>query len=165
MYKYRPKWLANDEKWKIQHWLKRPKAVPQKRKLGPKYKWFKISYLDFFFENIIAGIQQLNIHPHVPVDTIRVFFFYNSDILAKSLKAKTITSEKDDLFHNTVRSKTSLILRASTHLTLKIGCSLSTAKSLSDFTNFQQTCFCLVLEKVFVLYICGCPITAFSRHF
>ena len=93
------------------------------------------------------------------------FFFIISDILAKSLKAKTITSEKDDLFHNTVRSKTSLILRASTHLTLKIGCSLSTAKSLSDFTNFQQTCFCLVLEKVFVLYICGCPITAFSRHF
>ena len=27
------------------HWLKRPKAMPQKSKLGPKYKWFKISYL------------------------------------------------------------------------------------------------------------------------
>ena len=27
------------------HWLKRPKAIPPKMKLGPKYKWFKISYL------------------------------------------------------------------------------------------------------------------------
>ena len=31
------------------HWLKRPKAVPQKTKFGPKYKGFKISYLQFLF--------------------------------------------------------------------------------------------------------------------
>ena len=31
------------------HWLKCPKAVPNKTKFGPKYKWFKISYLKFFF--------------------------------------------------------------------------------------------------------------------
>ena len=54
-YKYRPQWLANDEKWKKQHWLKRPKAVPQKMKLGPKYRWFKISYLDFSFRKYYFG--------------------------------------------------------------------------------------------------------------
>ena len=30
-------------------WLKRPKAVPQKIKIVPKYKWFKISFLEFTF--------------------------------------------------------------------------------------------------------------------
>ena len=48
--------------------------------------------------------------------------------------------------------KTSLILRTSTHLTLKIICSRLTAKNLSDLINFQQTCFCLVSEKIFVLH-------------
>ena len=48
--------------------------------------------------------------------------------------------------------ETSLILRTSTHLTLKIICSRNTAKSLSDLINFQQTRFCLVSEKIFVLH-------------
>ena len=45
------------------------------------------------------------------------------------------------------RSKVSLISRTSTHLTLKIRCSLNTAKALFDFEIFQQTCFCFVPEK------------------
>ena len=32
-------------KLKKKHWLKRPKAGPQRTKLGPKYKLFKVSYL------------------------------------------------------------------------------------------------------------------------
>ena len=37
-------------KIKREHWLKHPsKAVPQKTKFGPKYKWFKISYLELFY--------------------------------------------------------------------------------------------------------------------
>ena len=37
------------EKKKKKRWLKRPKAVSQKTKFGPKYKWFKNSYLKLFF--------------------------------------------------------------------------------------------------------------------
>ena len=33
--KCRPSWLADGEKFK-KNWLKRPKAVPQKAKFGPK---------------------------------------------------------------------------------------------------------------------------------
>ena len=36
-------------KIKIKQWLKRPKAVPKKTKFGPKYKLFKITYLEFLF--------------------------------------------------------------------------------------------------------------------
>ena len=35
--------------------LKHYKAVPQKTKLGPKYKWFKISHLEFFFWKYYYG--------------------------------------------------------------------------------------------------------------
>ena len=48
-------------------WLKRPKTVPQKIKLGPKFY-----ILNFFFENIISGIQLFHIRP---VDIIRDLFF------------------------------------------------------------------------------------------
>ena len=79
-------------------------------------------------------------------------FFLISNFLAESLKAKAKTSEKDDLFYNTV----SLKKRNSFYepqLTLKITCSRNTANNLSDFTNFQQTFFCLALEK----NICTAP--------
>ena len=39
------------------HLLKRPKAVPYKTKLGPKYKWFKILYCYSFLENIVNIIS------------------------------------------------------------------------------------------------------------
>ena len=58
-------------------WLKRPKTVPQKIKLGPKfYIWI------FFFENIISGMQLFHIRP---VDIIRDFFLI-SQLLAEILK-------------------------------------------------------------------------------
>ena len=49
------------------YWLKQPKAVPKKTKFGSKYKWFKISYLNSFSENVILVVQVFYIHPHVPV--------------------------------------------------------------------------------------------------
>ena len=61
--KCRPQWLGGDRK--------RPKAVPQKATSEPT-----ISYLEFFLENIILGIQSFYICPDVPVDIIRVFFKY-----------------------------------------------------------------------------------------
>ena len=36
------------QKIKKKHWLKCPKAFSQKMKFRAKYKWFKISYLEFF---------------------------------------------------------------------------------------------------------------------
>ena len=46
--------------------------------------------------------------------------------------------------------KTSLILRISTHLKLKIISFRNTAKSLSDIKIFNQLCLCLVSENVFI---------------
>ena len=42
--KRRPPWSADDQKLKKKNLLKCPKAV--QKKLGPKYKLFKVSYLD-----------------------------------------------------------------------------------------------------------------------
>ena len=49
--KCRPPRLADVEKLqkKKKNWLKRFKAVHQKTKFGPKYKWLKISYFKLFF--------------------------------------------------------------------------------------------------------------------
>ena len=40
--------VGRQQKIKKQHWLKRAKAVRQKKKFRPKYKQFKRSYLKFF---------------------------------------------------------------------------------------------------------------------
>ena len=40
----------------------------------PKYKWFKISDFEFFFQNIILVIQLFYIRLLVPVDMINIFF-------------------------------------------------------------------------------------------
>ena len=42
-------------KIKQEHLLKRPKAVSKNTKFGPKYKWFKISYLECFFWKFYFG--------------------------------------------------------------------------------------------------------------
>ena len=44
-----------NQKKKNKYRLKHLKAVPQKTKLGPKYKWFKISHLEFFFWRYYYG--------------------------------------------------------------------------------------------------------------
>ena len=49
--KLRPPWLADSGKLK-KNWVKRPKAVPQKRKFGPN-----VILCNSFFGNIISGIQ------------------------------------------------------------------------------------------------------------
>ena len=83
-------------KMKKKHWLKRPKAVPEKTKFRPKYKWFKTSYLEFFFKKYYFGHTTFYIRPYVPVDIIKVFLI--SHFLAEILKANK-TSEKDRLFY------------------------------------------------------------------
>ena len=53
---------------------KKPLELPPKTKFGSKYKWFKIPYLEFFFENIISDMQRFYIRPHIPLNIIRDFF-------------------------------------------------------------------------------------------
>ena len=92
-----------------------------------------------FLENIISGMQVFYIHRHVPVHIMRVSFLI-SNFLVESVKANK-TSEKSLILQYSFAQKTSLILRTSTHLTLKIICSRNTAKSHSDFTNFSANMF------------------------
>ena len=55
------------------HWLKRPKAVPKKRNLDQNINYSKSHIWNYFFENIISGIQLFYIRPHVPVEIISFF--------------------------------------------------------------------------------------------
>ena len=64
-------WLTTGKK---KHWLKRPKAVPQKMKFRPKYKSFKISSLELFFWKYYFGFTTFYNCPRVTMDIIRVFF-------------------------------------------------------------------------------------------
>ena len=103
-----------------------------------------------FLENIISSIQKFYICPDVSVDIISLFF--NFRFSSRKSQSQQKLAKKITHFTIAFCSKTSLILRTSTHLTLKMICSLSIAKNLSDFTNFKQTCFCLVSEKIIVLH-------------
>ena len=102
-----------------------------------------------FFENIISGMQLFYICSNVPVN-IRVLLI--SAFLAESLKASKNQRKRSLILRYSFSQKTSLVLGTSTHLSLKIICSHNTAKSLSDLKIFQQTCFCLVPEKIFELH-------------
>ena len=115
---------------KKRHWLKCPNAVPQKAKFGPKYKWFKISSLEFFFWKYYFG------HTTFLYSFKRAitWVFLISDLLAESLKAK-----KDHSFYNTVLlKKTSLILRTSTRLALGITCSRKKSQKPFWVYNFSD---------------------------
>ena len=98
---------------------------------------------DFGFGNITFYIR-----PHVSVDIARFFceFFIFQQKFSKATKRSLI-------LQYSFAQKTSLILRASTHLILKIICSRNTAKNLSHITHiFQPTFFCLMSEKIFALH-------------
>ena len=70
-----------------------------------------------------------------------------SDFLAESLKANKNQQKKLLILRCTFAQKTSLRLWISTHLTLGIICSRSTAKSLSYFTNFPANMFLCGVRK------------------
>ena len=139
--------MTDDKKLEKKHWLKRAEAVLQKTKFGPKYKWFKVSYLEFFFWIYILQAYNFFIRPHVPVEIIRVFSLI-SDFLVEGLKA----SKKDHSCYNTVSLKTSLILWTLTYLPLKKYALATLPKAFLTLQIFQQTCFCLFSEKAFALH-------------
>ena len=104
-----------DRRLKINKKLKGPKAVLQKTKFGPKYKWFKILCLEFFFWKIyFEHTMFLYVCPEVSVDTVRVFFYFRFS-------------------SRNFQSQQKRILRTSTHLALKLICFCNAAKKLSDF--------------------------------
>ena len=87
-------------------------------KFGPKYKWFKISYLKLVFYKKLFGHTNFYIRQHGSVDIIRVYFLI-SDFLAESLKASKnyqkrslISLKKTSLI---IWTSTSLIIWTSTH--------------------------------------------------
>ena len=62
------------QKIKKKHWLKCPKAFPQKMKFRAKYKWFKISYLEFFLWKCYFGHTTFLYLSRRSSGHIRVFF-------------------------------------------------------------------------------------------
>ena len=73
------------QKIKKKYWLKRPKVVPKKTKFGPKYKWLKISHLEFFFLTILFRACNFFIFVHTFWWTSSDFFLIRH-FLTESLK-------------------------------------------------------------------------------
>ena len=87
------------------HWLKSPKAVPQKTKFGPKYNDSKCHIWNLFFENIILGIQVFIFVHTLQWTSSEFFFFFLFQVFYQKLSKPTKTSEKDDSSHNTFSLK------------------------------------------------------------
>ena len=97
---------------------------------------FVILFMKIFF-------RDYNFSPHVPVDIIRAFF----------IPANKNQPKRSLILQYSFAQKTSLILRISTLLKLKITCSQNTAKKLSQFTNFPANMFLFGVRKI----ICTAP--------
>ena len=115
---------------------------------------FVIHFLKIFF-------RAYNFITHVPVDIIRVFFI--PEFIAENLKANKNQPKRSLILQYSFAQKTSLILRISTPLKLKIICSQNTAKKFSQFTNFPAKIFLFGVRK----NICTAqfPDTTFMKHF
>ena len=102
-------------------------------------------------QNLIFVILFLKIlFPYVPVDIIS---FVIPEFVAENLKANKNQRKRSLILQYIFAQKTSLILRISTLLKLKIICSQSTAKKLSQFTNFPANMFLFGARK----NICAAP--------
>ena len=105
---------------------------------------FVILFLKIFF-------GAYNFSPHVPVNITRVFFI--PELEAENLKANKNQPKRSLILQYSFAQKTSLILRISTFLKLKITCSQNTAKNFSEFTHFPTNIFLLGVKKI----ICTAP--------
>ena len=91
--------------------------------------------------------------------------FY-SKFSSKESRSQERLAKKITHFTIQFRSKTSLLLRASTHFTLNIKCSRNTAKNLSHFTNFPANMFLFDARCHLHCTISWRPsTTAFLMHF
>ena len=146
-----------------------PKALPQKSKVGPKYKWFKTSYLQLFFWKYYFECT-------ISFIFVRTFqwtsskFFYSKFFSRKSQREQRLAKKKSLILQYSFAQKISLILRTSTHFTLKIICSRKNVKNLSHFTDFPANMFgvCLMLQKTFALHHSlmpkKCSLEALLKH-
>ena len=123
------------------------KCQPPRLADEKKYKWFKISYLEFlfFFKKILLQFPAYNFYIFVHTFSGHYQSFLQFfDFLAESLKAKKKQQQKSSLIlQYSFAQKTSLILWTSTNLTLNLICFRNTAKNLSHFTNFPANSFLL----------------------
>ena len=129
--------MTDDEKCK-----KTSKAFPQKRNLDQNINDSK-SHICNFFLNILFRAD--NFIPHVKVDIIR--FFFIPEFIAENLKPQKNQRKRSPILQYIFAQKTSLILRISALWKLKIICSQSTAKKLSQFTNFPADMFLFGVRK------------------
>ena len=144
-------------------WPKRRKAISYIKKFGPKYKWFKITYLEFFFLENISSIQLF-------ISSTRSSRHYQSFFNFRfcSRKSQSQQNLAKKITHFTIQfgSKNSIILRATTLLALKIICSCNTAKNLSHFTNFSAKNISVLCHKKHLhCTISWCPRPEFLEHF
>ena len=74
-------------------------------------------------------------------------FFFNFRFSSRKSQSQQKLEKRSLILQYSFAQKTSLILRTSTHLTLKIICSRNTVKNLSDFTNFPANMFLFGVRK------------------
>ena len=111
-------------------------------------------------QNLIFVILFLKIlFPQVPMDIIN---FFIPVFAAENLKANKNQRKRSLILQYSFAQKTSLILRISTLLKLKITCSQNTAKKLSQFTNFPANMFLFGVRKKSISWLPG---TTFLKHF
>ena len=82
-----------------------------------------------------------------------IISFLIPEFVAENLKANKNQRKRSLILQYSFAQKTSLILRISTLLKLKIICSQNTAKKLSQFTNFPANMFLFGVRK----NICTAP--------
>ena len=99
--------------WKKKKWLKLPKAVPPKKKFGPKYKLFKISYLKLFFWKNFFG-HSIFLYSSTCFSGHHQSFFLISDFLAESHKASKNYRRSSLILQYSFVKKTSIIIWIST---------------------------------------------------
>ena len=105
---------------------------------------FVILFLKIFF-------RAYNFSPHVPVDIIWVIFI--AEFVAENLKANKYQPKRSLILQYSFAQKTSLILKISTLLKLKITCCQNTAKMPSQFSNFPTNIFLFCVSKI----VCTAP--------
>ena len=107
-----------------------------------------MSYLKFFFWKYYFGHTTFWYSSRCTSGHLQSFVLI-SDVLPtfSSLKANKNWRKRSLILQCSFARTTSLILRTSTHLTLKITCCRNTAKNLSDFKNFPADMFLLGIRE------------------
>ena len=96
-----------------------------------------------FFGNIFSGVQLQSTRSSGHHQS-----FFIPEFIAENPKANKNQPKRSLILQYSFAQKTSLILRISTLLKLKITCSQNTAKKLSQFTNFPANMFLFGVRKI-----------------